>query len=104
MHFLLFEASPKPTHPDYGRLDGAFISLYVNAGAGAAAEATARQLIEGRGWDALELKEKREVSQTDYEVGSHQRELFDQALLDGVVAEWHTWPVGAPDTRDSSLP
>jgi hypothetical protein len=40
---------PKPTHPEYGALDGAYVSRFVNEPVRSAAEAAATGLIEQQG-------------------------------------------------------
>ena len=100
MHFVVFEAHPKPQHAEYGRIDGAFVSAFVNEAVPAAAEAMAREFIEEQGWDIVVLDQSYPVDQERFELESESREHFDQALVDGIVVTFHRWPVGAPDEEE----
>lgn len=97
MYFVMLEASPKPTNSAYGKTDGAFAAMFVNEPIQAAAEAAAMAFVEENGWDVIELSEAYPVELDQYPLGDPSRDKFEQALLDGVVATFNTWPVGAPD-------
>jgi hypothetical protein len=97
MMFLLYEVHPKPSHSDYGSLDGAFASMWVNEHAQAPAEVVAREFLEASLWDVEVLEEAYPVTLDTYVEGDLGRERFQQALVDGVVVTFHRWPVGAPD-------
>jgi len=97
VYFLSFEAHPKPAHPDYGRVDGAFAAVFVNESVADAAEAAARSFIEEAGWDVGELDASHPVELASFPPGDPSRERFEQALIDGIVVTFHQWPVGAPD-------
>ena len=97
MYFLSFEAHPKPTHPDYGEVDGAFAAAFVNESIAGAAEAAARAFIEEAGWDVSDLDVSHPVELESFPPGDPRREQFEQALIDGIVVTFHQWPVGAPD-------
>jgi hypothetical protein len=95
--FLTFEVTPKPSHPRYGELDGAFASGWSTEPTASLAAAVARSAAEGIGWDFVALDEVRLVTREEF-VSDHERlELFDQASMDGLVLTFHTWPVGADD-------
>ena len=102
MYFLTFEAHPKPTHPDYGTVDGAFASVFVNESVAGAAETVAREFIEENGWDVAELDQSYPVELESYPPGDPSRQHFEQALIDGIVVTFHQWPVGAPDDDEES--
>ncbi len=93
----MYAAYPKPENPEYGAIDGAYVSLFVNEPIQAAAEAAATAFIEEQGWDAGELDEAFPVTAEMYPVGHPSRERFEQAQIDGIVATFNTWPVGAPE-------
>jgi hypothetical protein len=94
---LVYAVFPKPTHPEYGAVDGAYVSLFVNEPVQAAAELAAGGLIEQQGWEIEELEEAYPVELDRYPPGHPNREQFEQAHVDGIVARFHRWPVGAPD-------
>lgn len=97
MKFLLYEVHPKPSHPEYGAIDGAFASIWVNEWAQAPAEAVARELIEVNLWDCEALEEAYPVTLDLYSETDVGRARFEQALVDGVVGTFFRWQVGAPD-------
>ena len=56
MYFLILEAHPQPNQVEYGAVDGAFVSVIVNAVSAAAAERAARDLTSDTGWDSEDLR------------------------------------------------
>jgi hypothetical protein len=97
LSFLVYAVFPKSKHPEYGRVDGAYVSLFVNETNQESAEATASALIERERWEIEELDEAYPVEANRYPVGHPSRARFEQARIDGVVATFHRWPVGAPE-------
>jgi hypothetical protein len=97
VHFFSFEVHPKPAHPDYGEVDGAFAAAFVNEPIAEAAEVAARAFIEEAGWDVGALDASHPVELESFPPGHPSRERFEQALIDGIVVTFHEWPVGAPD-------
>ncbi len=97
MYFLVYEVSPKPAHRCYGEVDGAFVSLFVNEHIKEPAVAAAEDFVASDGWDIVAFTEAYAVSLEDYPPGHESRDRYLQAEQDGVVATFHTWPIGAPD-------
>lgn len=98
MYFLVLEAHPKPDHDEYGPVDGAYVSAFVDAASAAAAERAARDLIAKRGWYSDDFDEEpRWIERAELDGNAASLERFDQASADGIVATFHRWPVGAPD-------
>jgi len=95
--FITLEVSPKPIHPRYGEVDGAFASCWVNEPTAALAESVAREGIAEAHWDVVELDELREIAREEYREHPDGLELYDQAALDGLVITFHTWPIGGDD-------
>jgi hypothetical protein len=100
MFLVTLEASPKPSHAEYGEVDGAFANCWVNEATAGLAEAVAREGIEGHGWDVVELDEVREITREEYRDDPEALEFFDQAMLDGLVIVFYRWAVGADDEPD----
>jgi hypothetical protein len=99
MYFLILEAHPKPTHAEYGTVDGAYVSLFVDAVSAATAERAARDLITDAGWDSADLDEEpRWIDRTELEGNAESLELFDQACLDEIVATFNYGRSGRPTT------
>ncbi len=97
MFFLTFEASPKPSPPRYGEIDGAIVSWWANEPAAELAQAGARAMADAHGWDFVELDELREGVREEYLASPDRLELFEQAAIDGLVLTFHTWPVGGSE-------
>jgi hypothetical protein len=97
MFFFTFLAHPKPSHSQYGAVDGAYVACWVAEPIESVAEDMAREAIEALDWDVEERDEGYLVSIDQYEPGSESHERYEQAAIDGVVLEFHTWPVGAPE-------
>ena len=97
MHFLVFLAHPKPSSDDYGSVDGAYISCWVNESVLSAADLVARQFIDDAGWDVEELDEAYPISENHYSASDPGREYADQARIDGIVVTFVVWDIGAPD-------
>ena len=94
MFFVTLEVTPKPSHPKYGEVDGAYASCWVNEPTAALAELVAREGIGSAQWDVVEFDELREVVRDEYVEHPEGLEHYDQASLDGLVITFHTWPVG----------
>jgi len=97
MMFLLYEVHPRPSHPEYGIIDGAYASIWVNQYVQEAAERVALEFLDRNLWDVESLDEAYPVTLDLYEQGHIGRERFQQAVVDGVVGTFFRWPVGAPD-------
>ena len=98
MYFLVLEAYPRNTHPEYGAIDGAFAACFVDAASPAAAELSARTFLNESGWDIEDIDEgPRWIDRTELEGNAQSLERFGQACVDGIVVTLNTWPVGAPD-------
>jgi hypothetical protein len=97
MMYLMYEVHPKFAHPEYGVIDGAYASLWVNEATQEAAEVVAQDFLEANLWDVESLEEAYPVRREQYEEGHIGRERFQQALVDGIVGTFFRWPVGAPD-------
>ncbi len=96
MHFLMIEAHPRPNHPDYGTIDSALVTFYINEALVRAPEATARLYIEGRGWDVAEICESYSLTIDSLEVDHPARRSFEQALVEGMVARFNMRPLRRP--------
>ena len=97
IHRLIYLTSPRPSHPQYGSIDGAYATCWVREPVLAAADARARQFLEREGWDVEEPDEYLLVTETSCPPGTQGREFFEQAQTDDLVLVLHTWPVGTPD-------
>ena len=97
MYWLMLYAHPRPNADDYGVIDAAWASCFVNGDDLRDAEARAREFLALAGWDTEELEEFQVVTRDEYENDPDNLAKFDQALIDGLVVTLHQWDVGAPD-------
>lgn len=95
--FFVFLAPPTPLHPEYGAVDGAYVSCWVNDPVEASAEAAARGLIEAAGWDVDKRDEAYLLVDDHYAPDQDGYERVAQARVDGICATFHRWALGAPD-------
>ena len=89
-------------HDDYGEVDGAYATCWVNEPTVALADAQARAFLEELGWDIEEREEALRVQASDYPLASEGQDRIEQARLDGLVVTLHRWAVGAPDDDEDS--
>jgi hypothetical protein len=107
--FLMIEARPEPHSDEFGQSGGAFVNCWVNADDLRTAERRAVELIHESGWRPHKFEEWRLVTKSTYEGDDppedgmpSSADLVDQALVDGEVCVFHTWPFDAPDDDDES--
>ncbi len=106
--FISMEACPEPGSEDFGVEGGAFVNCYVDADDLRTAEICAIAHIQEQGWrphrfSEWHLKCAECADDTEPEHGGDSpRKLIEQALLDGIVSVFHTWPIDAPDAHDHS--
>ena len=104
--FISMEACPEPDSEDFGIEGGAYVNCYVDADDLRTAEIRAVTHIHEHGWrpqrfDTWHLTCAECADDTQPEHGGDSpRELIQQALLDGSVCIFHTWPIDAPDATD----
>ena len=104
--FISIEACPEPESEDFGIEGGASVNCYVDADDLRTAEIRSVSLIRQHGWlpqriDTWHLTCAECADDTRPEHGGDSpRELIQQALLDGEVCVFHTWPIDAPDAND----
>jgi hypothetical protein len=97
VHFFVFLAHPKPTSKEYGAVDSAYVSCWVNEAVPSVAELVARTLVNEIGWDVDELEDAHPITENHYAVDDSGREYAEQARVDGIVATLHTWHIGADE-------
>ena len=93
MHFLMIVAHPNPANQDYGTIDGAYVTLYINEALVTSPETAARALVEGQGWDIAEIAESYPITLESLPNDHPGRHSYEQALIEGIVARFNTWPL-----------
>jgi hypothetical protein len=101
---VTIEARPTPDAEDYDEAGGAFVNCWVDADDLRTAERRAVALIEEDGWRPHRFDSWKLVTRDTYadwepddEGEQDPREMVGQALADGEVCVFHTWPRDAPD-------
>ena len=100
MFHLTFLAVPTPDAQEFHDAGGAYVSCWIQGRERDAAERRARELIQDYGWSVEGLEEGAIVSSADYGTDDEDREFYEQALVEGEVLVFNTWPRGADDDED----
>src|SRR5262249_55748849 len=93
LYYFLFHAVPVETNPHTSEHGGAYVNCWIDCPTQKEAERVARELIAQDGWVADKLDEARKVSRSYYDQNPEGRQYFDQALVDGEVLVFHTYPI-----------
>src|SRR5688500_409163 len=67
IYLFVFEGHPKQSHPEYGAVEGADVSVWVRDSSETSAEAAARALVDSEGWSVEVRCEARTVSTGIYD-------------------------------------
>ncbi|MEO8295370.1 MAG: hypothetical protein ABI613_07640 [Gemmatimonadota bacterium] len=92
VYHLVYLVFPKPDHPKYGALDGAFASCWVKEPRIERADHTARSFLEESRWDIEKPGEVQEVTTESCPLGAEGRDHFEQANTEGMVCVLYAWP------------
>lgn len=77
---------------DYIDTGGAFINCWVKATSIEAAKTIAESAINENHWKILNLEESYYVDEEHYEENDESLEFYQQAVVDGEVYIYHSWP------------
>ncbi len=94
MFFLTFLAVPTPDAKEFQDAGGAYVSCWIQSQDRADAEQRATDLIHNYGWSVEGLEEGAVVSSADYGADDEDRQFYEQALVEGEVLVFNTWPRG----------
>lgn len=97
MFFLTFLAVPTPDAKEFHESGGAYVSCWIQSGDRHTAEQRSRDLIHEYGWSVEGLEEGAIVTSADYDRDDEDREFYEQALVEGEVLVFNTWPRGEED-------
>jgi hypothetical protein len=101
---ICIEARPDPGSEDRGIAAGALVNCWVSAETLRDAERRAVAAIRDNSWLPVRLESweivTRERDADRESTGNDQdpRDLIEQAIADGMVCEYFSWPPGAPDS------
>ena len=94
MYFFTFRASPTSEAKEFEKAGGAYVNCWIENGSREEAEERASDLIFDYGWSVDGLEAEAVVTAEDYDEGDEDREFYQQALVDGEVLVFTTWPYG----------
>jgi len=100
MFFLTFHAVPTSDAKEFLDAGGAYVSCWIQSGERRDAEQRATDLIHDYGWSVESLEDGSIVTSADYAADDEDREFFEQALVEGEVLVFNTWPRGEGDEED----
>jgi hypothetical protein len=101
MHFFTFLSQPTPNAEEFAEFEGAYVNCWIrNDDNRDEAQARAIELIREYGWSVEALEDSGTVSSEDYQEGDEDREFYEQALVEGEVLVFNTWPRGEEDEDD----
>ena len=97
MYFLTFHAVPTPDAKEFHDSGGAYVSCWIQSQDRQDAEQRAAELIQDYGWSVEALEEGAIVSSGDYGEDDEDRQFYEQALVEGEILVFNTWPRGEDD-------
>jgi len=100
MYFLTFHAVPTPDAKEFHDSGGAYVSCWIQSQDRQDAEQRATGLIQDYGWSVEALEEGAIVSSSDYDEDDEDRQFYEQALVEGEVLVFNTWPRGEDDEEE----
>lgn len=100
MFFFTFLAVPTPDAKEFLDSGGAYVNCWIQSDDRQEAEQRASDLIHEYGWAVEALEEGSIVSSADYSQDDEDREFYEQALTEGEVLVFNTWPRGEEDEEE----
>ena len=97
MYFFTFVSQPTPNAQEFAEFEGAYVNCWIRHDDRNEAQARAAELIRDYGWTVEALEDSGTVSSEDYQEGDEDREFYEQALIEGEVLVFNTWPRGEED-------
>lgn len=94
MFFYTFLAVPTPDAKEFHDSGGAYVNCWIRSDGSDRhqAEERAKDLIQEYGWSVEALEEGAIVNSGSYGEDDEDREFFEQALVEGEVLVFNTWP------------
>jgi hypothetical protein len=91
MYFLVYHVKPLSGFNNGKSIGGAYVSCWIEAGTEQKARKIAITEIKDLQWEILEIDRCYEVNKENLDTPS-QIEFYNQALIDGQVFIFHTYP------------
>lgn len=97
MHFFTFLSQPTENAEEFAEFEGAYVNCWIRHDNREEAQERAAELIRQYGWTVDALEDSGTVSSEDYRQDDEDREFYEQALVEGEVLVFNTWPRGEED-------
>lgn len=92
MFFFTYLAVPTPDAKEFHDAGGAYVNCWIQGSDRDGAEQRSRDLIQEYGWTVEALEEGAVVTGEAYGHDDEDREFYEQALVEGEVLVFNTWP------------
>jgi hypothetical protein len=92
IYSFTFLAAPTPDAKEFDTAGGAYVTCWIRSDDPEAAEQKATDLIYEYKWVVEGLEDEALVTGDDYVDDDENREFYEQALVEGEVLVFHTWP------------
>lgn len=100
LYLVTIEAAPLSETEAFEQFGGAYVNVYITAATEDEALQTAQEEITRSGWQCVSIENVLYVTRDDYVEDDEGREHFEQALVDGAVLVFNTFPP-EPDEGDA---
>lgn len=97
MYFTIVEAIPEKASEAFDKYGGAHVACWINSDDWNKAQGKAIALVLNSGWHVKKIVEEKSVSPESYSSSDEAVKYFEQALVDGEVCVFYTFP---KDMRD----
>jgi len=92
MYFVTILARPSQDNARVGVFGGAYVNCWIEESSERAAIARAEKEVRAASWAPESIRSACVVTSDTYREDGEGREYFEQALIDGVVLVFHTFP------------
>ena len=93
IYFLTYHCQPNLEFDNSDDIGGAYVNCWIKAIDIEDADEIAGDIIKKKSWFILTLEDKYEVNEIDYSENSKGKEYYNQAIIDGTVLVFHTYPL-----------
>ena len=100
MYFFTFLSQPTPHAQEFADFEGAYVNCWIRNDDRDEAQARAAELIRDYGWTVEALEGSETVSSGNYPEDDEDREFYEQALVEGEVLVFNTWPRGEEEDEE----
>jgi hypothetical protein len=93
IYFFQFEVTPTVKHSENEKIAGAIVDCWIKSDSLDRAELVARERIRSAEWIVDDANQAFADARERYEENSRNLIYFEQALIDGEVLVFHTYPI-----------